>query len=57
VSGSEEEPSFSEEKEAKRLCQLGVPPLPGVRQLTKVFWFFFPKKNNFPDMQKSGETP
>jgi len=40
--------SFFEEKEAKRLCRFGVVPwLPRNAKLTKVFWFFFPKKNIF----------
>ncbi|MBC9207544.1 hypothetical protein IBL26_11930 [Roseomonas aerophila] len=41
--------SFSEEKEAKRLCLIAVAPA-GQRaaKLTKVSWFFFPKKNASP---------
>jgi hypothetical protein len=39
---SEERTSFSEEKEAKRLSSDGGRP--GLRR-TKVFWFFFSKKN------------
>jgi hypothetical protein len=38
--------SFSEEKEAKRLYPLARAPVaPHARKRTKVFWFFFSKKN------------
>jgi hypothetical protein len=38
--------SFSEEKEAKRLCKLGASlDVRRVAELTEVFWFFFSKKN------------
>ncbi|WP_239641726.1 hypothetical protein [Acidomonas methanolica] len=46
-------PSFSEEKEAKRLlilCRRGLTArLTG--QIEKVFWFFFPKKNKDASQQ------
>jgi hypothetical protein len=44
--GHEEESSFSEEKEAKRLSDL-APAFPDWRgsKVGKVFWFFFSKKN------------
>jgi hypothetical protein len=44
----ESRPSFFEKKEAKKLLQIDPeamkPPRP---KLTKVFWFFFSKKNFF----------
>jgi hypothetical protein len=47
VSNNKEGPSFSEEKEAKRLLSIGPERVAlAVRQRIKVFWFFFPKKNN-----------
>jgi hypothetical protein len=45
IENREEESSFSEEKEAKRLLSAEHCPLQA--NGTKVFWFFFSKKNAF----------
>ncbi|MCQ9156606.1 hypothetical protein [Acidomonas methanolica] len=46
-------PSFSEEKEAKRLLILWRRGLTArlTGQIEKVFWFFFPKKNKDASQQ------